>query len=212
MEIAWLGHSCFRLRGREAVVLMDPYEKSVGYSLGRPSAEIVTISHAHPGHNGVSAVAGSPKVIQGPGEYEIANVLIAGLPTFHDEVQGQKLGKNTVYFLQLEEVNLCHLGDLGHVPSAEQLEELSEVDVLFIPVGGVTTINAVQAAEMVRLLDPKLVVPMHFRTEKGRSDLDPVSRFLQEMGLKDVAVESRVNVSRSNLPKETRVVVLEQRR
>src|SRR3989304_3963769 len=163
MEITWLGHSCFRLRGRDAAVVMDPCAKSTGYSIGRLTADIVTISHDPPGHNNVGAVAGTPRVIQGPGEFEVAGVPIMGIRTYHDAEKGRTLGKNIAYVLELDDLRICHLGDLGHVPPPEQVEELSGVDILLAPVGGGNTIGAAAAAETVSLLEPKLVIPMNYQ-------------------------------------------------
>jgi L-ascorbate metabolism protein UlaG (beta-lactamase superfamily) len=211
MEITWLGHSCFRLRGKDATVLMDPCGKETGYSMNRPTADIVTISHEHAGHNNVSGVAGSPRVVQGPGEFEIAGVLIMGIPTYHDGEKGEKLGKNTAYVLELDDVRVCHLGDIGHVPTPEQVEELSGVDILLAPVGGGTTINAAAAVETISLLAPKLVIPMHYKTPAAKDDLEPLDRFLKEMGAKTANEERqpKLSVTKSTLPEETKVMVLE---
>ena len=211
MEITWLGHSCFRLRGREAAVVTDPCPKSTGYSIGRPTANIVTVSHDHPGHSHVSAVAGGPRVVQGPGEFEIAGVLIMGIRTYHDEEEGQDRGKNTAYVLEVDDMRICHLGDLGHVPTSEQVEELSGVDVLLAPVGGNTTIGATAAAETVSLLGPKLVIPMHYQTPAAKEKLDPLDRFLKEMGASNALEERqpKLSVTRSTLPQEMKVLVLE---
>jgi L-ascorbate metabolism protein UlaG (beta-lactamase superfamily) len=213
MEITWLGHSCFRLRGREAAVVTDPCAKSTGYSIGRPTANIVTISHDHPGHNNVAAVTGSPRVVQGPGEFEIANVLIMGIRTYHDPEKGNRLGKNIAYVLELEDVRVCHLGDLGHVPTPEQVEELSGVDILLAPVGGGNTIAASAAAETVSLLEPKLVIPMHYQTPAAKAQLDPLDRFLKEMGAASALEERqpKLSITKSTLPHETKVLVLDYR-
>ena len=211
MEISWLGHSCFRLRGREATIVIDPCAKSTGYTIGKPTANIVTISHDHPGHNHVAGVAGSPRVVQGPGEFEIAGVLIMGISTYHDQDQGATLGKNVAYVLELDDVRVCHLGDLGHVPSPEQVEQMSGVDLLLAPVGGGNTIGASAATETVNLLEPKLVIPMHYQTPAEKAKLDPVDRFLQEMGA-STALEERqpkLSVTKSTLPEETKVQVLD---
>lgn len=211
MEITWLGHSCFRIRGREAVVLTDPCDKSSGYSIGRPSANIVTISHHHPSHDNIAAVAGSPRVIDGPGEYEIAHVLITGIRTYHDNQQGARLGKNTAYVIEMDDLRLCHLGDLGHVPTSDQAEEMSGVDILLAPVGGGSTLDATAASATVSLLQPKLIIPMHYRTPATKTPLDPLERFLKEMGAGTPESVPKLSVNRSSLPQETRLAVLDYR-
>lgn len=212
MEITWLGHSCFRLKGKDITLITDPYEKSLGYDLGRQAANIVTISHQHAGHYNVAAIGGSPKVLNGPGEYEISHVLITGLPTFHDAQRGKSRGKNTIYIIEMDDIRIGHLGDLGHVPSPTQIEEMSDVDVLMVPVGGVSTIDAAAAAETVSLLEPKLVIPMHFKTEATTQELEALDKFIKEMGLREIVPQPKLTVSRSGLPAETQVVVLDYRR
>jgi L-ascorbate metabolism protein UlaG (beta-lactamase superfamily) len=213
MEITWLGHSCFRLRGKDATVLTDPFAKSTGYSIGKPTADIVTVSHDHPAHNNVGAVAGTPRVVQGPGEFEMSGVLIMGVRTYHDSEKGEKLGKNTAFVFELDDVRVCHLGDIGHVPTPEQVEELSGVDVLLAPVGGGTTISAKAAAETVSLLEPKLVIPMHYQTPATKDDLEPLDRFLKEIGAPKAIEEKqpKLSVTKSTLPHETKVMVLDYR-
>lgn len=212
MEIVYLGHSCFRLRSREATIVTDPYQKSAGYSLGRPSADIVTISHRHPGHDNAAAVGGEPRVIDGPGEYEIKGVVITGIRTYHDAGGGKTLGKNTAYLIETEDVVVCHLGDLGHVLTTAQAEAMSDVDVLLVPVGGGSTINAAQAAEVISLVEPKLVIPMHYRTPATTAELDPVERFLREMSAPNLEAQPKLTVTASSLPEELQVVLLEYRR
>ena len=211
MEITWLGHSCFRLRGKDATLVMDPCGKETGYNISRPTADIVTVSHDHPGHNNVSGVAGSPRVLQGPGEFESAGVLIMGIRTYHDGAKGKTLGKNTAYVIELDDVRVCHLGDIGHVPTPEQVEELSGVDVLLAPVGGNNTIGAAAAAETISLLEPKLVIPMHYQTAASKQELEPLERFLKEMGAKAANDERqpKIAVTKSTLPGETKVQVLD---
>lgn len=209
MDINWLGRSCFRIRGRQATVVTDPYSAEFGEIPGKPTARIVTVSHQHPGHSNVAAVGDDPRTVGGPGEYEISGVLIVGVGTFHDDQHGAERGKNTVYLMDIDEVSLCHLGDLGHPLGAEHMEELGSVDVLFVPVGGGSTINGSGAAAVVRQLEPRLVVPMHYRTGAGGSGLAPVDDFLKEMGLKDVELQSKLTVTRTNLPLTTQVVVLD---
>lgn len=208
MEITWLGHSCFRIKGKSGTVITDPFGEATGYHLGKVAADIVTVSHDHPGHNFVKGVGGNPKVISGPGEYEIAGIFIYGVRTYHDGEKGQSRGKNTCYLMQIDDVKVCHLGDLGHVPSAAQVDELNDAEVLLVPVGGGATTNAAAAIEIVNLLSPKIVIPMHYKTEVSRPDLEPVDKFLNEMGVKDLAPIPKLTVNKAILPLETQVVVL----
>ena len=209
MDISWLGHSCFRIRGSHAAVITDPYSPNLGYSLGKPTARIVTVSHQHPGHSYISGIGGDPKPVTGPGEYEISGVLIIGMTTFHDRERGKKRGKNTVYLIEVDEVSVCHLGDLGHVLTTEQVEEIDNVDVLLLPVGGVSTIDAPMAAEVVRQLEPKAVVPMHYKTEALKRELEPVDRFLKEMGIKEADSQPKLSFTKANLPASTQVFLLD---
>ena len=209
MEIVWLGHSCFRIRGKEATIVTDPFDKTLGYPVKKPTASIVTVSHQHPQHSYLGGVTGNPRVISRPGEYEIANVFINGIATFHDAEMGEQRGKNTVYLIQIEEVSICHLGDLGHVPTAEQIEQMSDADILMVPVGGGATIGATAAVETISLLQPKLVIPMHFKTEVVKMVLAPLEPFLKEMGVKEFVSQPKLSVTKSSLPIETSVVVLD---
>lgn len=209
MDITWLGHSCFKLRGSHATVITDPYSPEIGYSMGKTNARIVTVSHHHPGHSYTKGIGGEPKVVERPGEYEVSGVLIIGIATFHDKEGGKKRGKNTVYLLEIDEVSICHLGDLGHVLTGERVEEIDDVDVLLLPVGGVATINASTAAEVVRQIEPKIVIPMHYKTPSLKMELDPVEKFLKEIGAKQVEPLAKLSVSKSNLPPTTHVVLLD---
>jgi L-ascorbate metabolism protein UlaG (beta-lactamase superfamily) len=213
MEITWLGHSCFRIRSKEAALVTDPYDKSTGYTLGKPPADVVTVSHDHTDHSNVKGVGGEPRVIRGPGEFEVSNVLITGVRTFHDDAEGRERGRNTAYVIETEDVRICHLGDLGHIPTSEQAEELTGVDILFIPIGGGSTIGAAQAVETVSMLGPKLVIPMHYRTPATKAELDPPERFLKEMSAPDALKERqpKLSVTRSTLPHETHVLMLEHK-
>jgi len=209
MEIVWLGHSCFRIRGKEATIVTDPFDKTLGYPVRKPTASIVTVSHNHPQHSFVDGVAGDPRVVSRPGEYDIANVFINGITTFHDNEKGAVRGKNTVFFMEIDEVKVCHLGDLGHVPTTEQIEQMSGVDILMVPVGGLSTINAAAAAETIGLLEPKLVIPMHYKTDVVKMELEPLEHFIKVMGLKEVVSQPKLNITKSNLPLEIKVLVLD---
>ena len=208
MDITWLGHSCFRLKGTQAVIITDPFPPDMGYTLGKQTADIVTVSHQHPSHSYVEGVGGDPHIIKGPGEYEISNVLIIGIATFHDSVKGQSRGKNTAYLMEIDGVAVCHLGDLGHVLNDEHVEEMGNVDVLLLPVGGVNTINAAMASEVIRKIEPKAVIPMHYKTPLLKRELDPVDSFLKEMGQGQIESRPKISFSRTNLPLNTQVFIL----
>ena len=209
MDITWLGHSCFKLKGKGATVITDPFDKNSGYHLGKITADIVTVSHPHPQHSFADGIGGDPKVLRGPGEYEIAGVFIYGTRTFHDGEKGQTRGKNTVYLIEIDDIKICHLGDLGHVLSAAQAEEVSDAEVLLIPVGGVSTIDAPAAAEIVNLVDPKLVIPMHYKTDVTSMELEPLDNFLKEMGIKEVSSLPKLTINKASLPIDTQVAVLD---
>ena len=203
-----MGHSCFRIKGSQAAVITDPFPPDLGYSLGKPDANIVTLSHQHPSHSYVQGIGGEPRTIQGPGEYEISGVLIIGVATFHDAEGGKKRGKNTAYLMEIDGISVCHLGDLGHVLTAEKVEEIGDVDVLLLPVGGASTIDAAMAAEVIRQLEPKAVVPMHYKTPFISRELDPVEKFLKEMGMEQIDSRPKLSLSRTNLPVSTQVFLL----
>jgi L-ascorbate metabolism protein UlaG (beta-lactamase superfamily) len=208
MDINWLGHSCFKIRSSNATVITDPYSPDLGYSLGKVTADIVTVSHQHPGHSYARGVDGKPRLISRPGEYEVSDVLIMGVATFHDEEGGAKRGKNTLYLMEMGEVSICHVGDLGHTLSAEQTERVGNVDVLLLPVGGVSTINASVAAKVVRQLEPKIVIPMHYKTPAVNLDLEPVDGFLKELGITQAESRPKLTITKQNLPLTTQVVLL----
>jgi L-ascorbate metabolism protein UlaG (beta-lactamase superfamily) len=213
VDIVWLGHSCFRIRGREATVVMDPCPPASGYNIGKPTADIITISHRHDDHTYVKAVAGSPVVLDGPGEYEIHGAFITAISTYHDAEKGAQLGTNLAFVIEMEDIRVCHLGDLGHAPSADQAEEMTGVDVLLIPVGGERTIDGPKAAEIAAMLEARLVIPMHYRTEAGGAKLEPPDRFLKEMGVAAAPeLQPKLSVSHNSIPSETQVVLLDYRR
>lgn len=208
MDITWLGHSCFRIRGNQAIIITDPFPPDIGYTLGKQTVDIVSISHTHPNHSYNEGITGEYRLVKGPGEYEIAGVLILGLATYHDAVKGQSKGKNTIYLFEVDGITICHLGDIGHILGDEEVEEMGNVDILIVPVGGVSTINASMAAETIRKVEPKIVIPMHYKTPKTNRELDPVENFLKEMGQTAVEPRPKLNVSKSNLPLVMQVVVL----
>lgn len=215
MEIYPLGHSSFRIKGKAATVVTDPYDSAmVGLKFPKvEAADIVTVSHGHEDHNAVSAIPGQPFIIGGPGEYEIKGVTIIGTPTFHDDKDGAERGDNTTYTLMVDDVRICHLGDLGHKLTDAQLDRIGDVDILLIPVGGVYTIGAKTAAEVVAQIEPLIVVPMHYKRADNPKvavgKIGPLSDFLKEMGAEGVVPQSKLSMTKDKLPETTTVVVLE---
>jgi L-ascorbate metabolism protein UlaG (beta-lactamase superfamily) len=207
MEISWLGHSCFQLRGKNVSLITDPFSPQLGRSLGKVSAPIVTISHNHPGHNYAVGVDGDPRVVRGPGEYEISDVLITGVASYHDDKHGQELGRNTIYIIHMDDLVICHLGDLGHILQEEQLEEVADADLLLVPIGGQHTINATQAAEVISQVEPHIVIPMHYSPTIGDA-ANPLDKFCREMGIEAVNPQPKLSITRSALPAEAQVVIL----
>jgi L-ascorbate metabolism protein UlaG (beta-lactamase superfamily) len=208
MEITWLGYSCFRLKGKQTTIVTDPCPPDLGYPLGKLTADIVTISHDHPGHSYIQGVGGEPKVLTGPGEYEISGVITQGLQTYHDSEHGTQRGKNIIFVFEIDDVVICHLGDLGHALTTEQVAKIDSADVLLVPVGGVSTIDATHAAEIVRRVEPKIVIPMHYKTLVLKQELAPVDRFLKEMGVKEAIPQPKLVVNKNSLPLTLQVVVL----
>ncbi|HLH23624.1 MAG TPA: MBL fold metallo-hydrolase [Chloroflexota bacterium] len=212
MELTWLGHSCFRLRARDLTIVTDPFGSDLGLALGKVSADVVTVSHAEPNHNAINLVDGSPRVVAGPGEYELAGVMITGVATPRPPGQSRDVPRNTAYLVELDEVTICHLGDLAAPLGSDQVAVVKDADVLLLPVGGHCTIDAAQAAEIAAQVEPKLVVPMHYLTPGVRLELDPVDRFCREIGAAELTPQPRLNVTRSNLPDQLTVVLLEPRK
>jgi len=208
MEITWLGYSCFRLKGKSVTVITDPYPPGLGYNLDKPSARIVTVSHSHSNHSYTQAIGGEPKVIYRPGEYEIGGVLIIGVATFHDAENGSRLGKNNVFVIEMDDINICHLGDLGHPLTTRQVEEIGNIDILLVPVGAGSTINASQAAGIVRNLEPRIVIPMHFKTPELKIEMETAEKFLKEMGVTNLTPQAKLNITKSTLPEGTQVILL----
>ncbi len=210
MDITYYGHSFFRIRGREGTVVTDPYQPTMGYPLPSVNANICTISHEHPGHNNAGAIANDPYVAAGPGEYEVSNIFVFGRITYHDRQKGTRLGRNTIYVIEMEDLHVAHLGDLGHLPDQATVEFLGDVDILLIPVGGDVTLTASMASEVINMIEPRLVIPMHYHTPEyaGPAQLDPVSKFLKEMGVQSHPTSDTLRVSKTSLPTETQIVVL----
>ncbi len=208
-EIKWFGHGCFRLRGREATILMDPVGRATGFQLPKQKADIVTVSHAHPGHNALSQVQEGYFLIDGPGEYEVSDVFITGIRTYHDNQRGKVRGFNTVYLLELEELRVCHLGDLAHTLTEEQSEALDQVDVLLVPVGGGNALDSVGANEVIGQIEPRIVIPMHYKVAGGDSQLEDLERFCKALGVESHTLQEKLTLRKSDLTETMQVVVLQ---
>ena len=208
MDITWLGHSCFIIKGKGTTVITDPCHPAFGYHLGEPGADIITLSHPHLGHNYIEGLANNPQQIKGPGEYEVKGTFITGIATFHDNSKGSLKGKNTIYVIEMDGVTLCHLGDLGHALSPQLIEELGDIDILFLPVGEISTISIDVALDIIRQLYPKIVIPMHYSTEVSTGKLEPVDKFLNKMGVKETEAKPKLSITSLSLPGNTQTVVL----
>ncbi len=206
MEITWYGMSCFRITERKlATIVTDPFASAIGLGELRMKSDVVTISHDAPGHNYLHGVSGMEHTLDGPGEYEIGGVFITGIAT------PSKTGKfnNIVYLFNYNGLTIAHLGDIGDVPSQKQIEDLEMVNVLLVPVGGGSSLNAARAAELVSMLEPNVVVPMHYQLPGLETPLEPLDKFLKEMGVSEAKRENSLKLtSADSLPQETEVIIL----
>lgn len=217
MEIAYLGHSAFKIKTKTGTLITDPYGKHIGFALPSVSADVITVSHrGHGDHDEISAVTGTarrpePFVIDEPGEYEIEGISIFGYQTWHDDVEGTLRGPNTIYVIQAEDVRILHLGDLGHMLEDKLLEEIDSVDVLMVPVGGHYTINAKRAVEVVSAIDPTFILPMHYKTDahdtKTFGALTSRDEFVKLSGLSARTVTS-LSLSKLSLPEDLSEVIV----
>lgn len=213
MDVTWLGHACIRLRGKDGVVLMDPCARSTGYSIGKQTADIITASRADPEHAYTETIAQPFRLLDAPGEYEIGGVLLNGVQTAPPGKarQDPATTRNVAFVVEMDDLRVCHLGDLDHTPTQDLIEELSDIDVLFTPVGGHGALDAAGAAEVISLLQPRLVVPIRFQTDAAAIALDPLEPFVRQLGLTASEPQAKLAVTRSNLPEDTQVAVLDYR-
>ncbi|MFM7583269.1 MAG: MBL fold metallo-hydrolase [Caldilinea sp.] len=214
MDITWYGLSCFRIRESGVTVICDPYDRSVGPTLAKVRADIVTVSHDRPGHNAIDRVTGDPKVLSGPGEFEIKNVFVTGLTTCHRRGDGVTAERSVAFFFEFGGLTVGHMGGIGEVPAQSEIEELNigEVDVLLVPVGGAGMLEPARAVELIGLLEPRLVIPMHYQhaglADPLASKLESVEKFLKEFGATNIEPIELLKLSKSTLPEETQVVLL----
>ncbi len=210
MVITWYGQSCFKIQSGETVVFTDPFDKEIGLTPPRGQANVVTISHNHHDHNNQETINGGALVVDGPGEYETKGVEIRGVFSFHDDKEGKERGANTIYVIEVEGIKICHLGDLGQSKlTAEQVEQIDGVDILMIPVGGTFTIDGETAVEIINQIEPRIVIPMHYKISGLSYKLDGVDVFLKEMGETKKEAVDKLTLKKKDLPEEeTQVVVM----
>jgi len=205
MELTWYGLSCFRMTERKhATVVTDPFHKTVGLPELKLKGDIVTVSHEAKGHNNIVAVSGRQHVVDGPGEYEIGGVFVTGIATFDESNKS----RNVVYVFDYMGLTVAHLGDMPQVPTQKQIEALEQVNILLVPVGDGTSLNAAQATELVSMLEPNIVIPMHYQIPGLKLELETVDRFLKEMGVTDIREENSLKVTTGSLPEVTETVIL----
>ena len=216
MDIYYLGHSSFKIKGKNATLITDPFsEKMTGLKFPKTEADIVTISHNHEDHNQSEGIDGNPYVIFNPGEYEIKNVSVFGIQAFHDDKQGVEKGKNTIFVIEIDKMRICHLGDLGHKLDEKVLEEVDGVDILMIPVGGSATISPADAMQVITQIEPKIVLPMHYNEEglnqQVFGDLAPLEAFLKETG-EQIEKTPKLTVTFDSLPEEKQQIIVLERK
>lgn len=210
MVITWYGQSCFKLQSGEQVLVIDPFSKDIGLTPPRFRANLVLLTHDHPDHNNAESIAENPLIISGPGEYDFQGIAIKGIQTFHDSAEGKERGLNTIFVIEMDNMKLCHLGDFGEKElRPETAEAIGDIDILFVPTGGKSTIDSEQAAKIVNQIEPRMVIPMHYKIPGLKIDLETASAFLKETGAKTVEPEEKLVIKQKDLPIEgMKVVVL----
>lgn len=212
MDIYWYGQAFFKIKGKSTSVLIDPYfEDFTGLKLPKPAelaSDIILSTHQHQDHSNITVADNTAIKITGPGEYEVKGVIVNGVAAWHDKSNGSERGKNTIYQLQIDGLNIVHLGDLGDKLTEEQVAEIGTTDILMVPVGGTYTIDAKDASEIVTQLEPKVIIPMHYSVPGLKFPLAPVDNFLKEMGAENSQPQAKLTITKEKLPDEPTVVVL----
>jgi len=209
MKIRWLGQSCFLISNERGInILTDPFDETLGYHMTKEKINIITISHEHYDHNNTMGIKGKPVVLKGPVNRETHKIKFKGILSYHDSVYGKHRGINTIFLIKTDNMILCHLGDLGHVLEKEQLEQIDDVDILFVPVGGYFTINSIKAEQVISQIKPKIVIPMHYKTEAIKWSIDPLSVFLNDKQDINLIGENCFDIDSTTLPGKTTIFVL----
>lgn len=212
MNIIWYGQSCFRIQSKDITLITDPFDKKIGLKPPYGAANIVTISHDHYDHNNYGVIKGNPFIIDGAGEYEINKVVIKGIKSYHDNKEGKEMGANIIYTIEMEGIAMCHLGDLGQESLTDnQLEKIGQVDILFVPIGGVFTIDQKSADVIISQVEPRIIIPMHYKiigVKGSLLKLDSVDKFSKEHNVSASDKISKFSVKKKDLPQEESKVVL----
>jgi len=220
MQIIWQGQSCFQIitahnKNEQVFIVIDPFSEEIGLRAPKLEADVLLVSHNHSDHNNIKAVQPrngrqSPFLISGPGEYEVKEIYIQGISSWHDEKNGKEKGENTIYTIEAEDLKLCHLGDLGQKElTGEQLEKIGDVDVLMVPVGGVDTISAKEALKIMSQIEPKITIPMHYQIPKLKLKLDGLDKFLKTFGVRKIEPQNKLTIKKKDISlEEAKIIVL----
>ena len=210
MTITWFGQSCFRIEAKEGSLLIDPFSKEIGLKPPKIKDDLVLVTHQHLDHNNIADINPEALLVDGPGEYERKGIQVQGILSYHDKSQGKERGLNTIYLIKAEEMTVCHLGDFGQGKLDDaQVEAIGDVDILLIPVGGTYTIDAKEAVEVISQIEPKIIVPMHYKIPDLKIDLDAPEKFIKEVGLTPEKID-KLRISKKVLPvEEIKLIVLQ---
>jgi len=214
MQIIWQGQSCFQIitlvkKNSQVNIVIDPFEETIGLKLPKLEADILLITHNHQDHNNIKGVLGKAFIIDGPGEYEVKEIYIQGIKSWHDSSLGKERGDNTIYTIETEEMKICHLGDLGQKElSAEQIEKIGQVDILMVPIGGFYTISAKEAIKIMSQIEPKITIPMHYQIPKLKIRLDGLDKFLKTIGIKSIEPLTKLSIKKKDLIEEVKIIIL----
>lgn len=216
MNINWYGQSCFQVsssqgKNNHVSIAIDPFDESAGLRVPKLQADIVLITHDHSDHNNLKAVSGQPFIVKGPGEYDLKGVFIQGISGYHDNTQGTQRGSITIYTIETEGIRLCHLSDLGQKElTSSQLDKIGDIDILMIPVGGIYTIDAAEAVKIMAQIEPRIIIPMHYKIPKLKIKLDNIDKFLKNLGIKKPESLLKLSIKKKDIStEEAKIVVLQ---
>ncbi len=215
MQIVWHGQSCFQITTQKEKnhlvnIVIDPFDEKTGLRFPKLAADIVLVSHSHYDHNNIKAVSGNPFVIDGPGEYDVKGVFVQGIDSYHDFSLGKERGSNTIYIIETDDMRICHLGDLGQKELiSEQVEEIGDIDILMLPIGGLYTISAKEAVEIMSQIEPRITIPMHYAIPKLKVKLDGLDKFLKIIGIKTIEPQNKLTIKKKDISEgEAKIIVL----